>query len=291
MKILDGKALSKAIRGRLKGKALQFQKKYGKRPGLAVLRAGSDPASALYVQKKLQACKGAGFQSFESVYPASVSFERLKKDIQTLNQSPEAHAVLVQLPLPQSLDKEKVLSLIRPDKDPDGLTVENRGLLWSGRPRVIPCTALAVLRLLQHGEIPLAGKKAVTAGRSQITGLPVAACLLQNQATVTVCHSRTPPALLHKLTKEADIVIAAAGKRGLFSKKDFKKGAAVIDVGIHREGKRLTGDVSPDGLESRLSALSPVPGGVGPMTIAMLLENTLSLAESLEAGKGAAENG
>ena len=284
MIVLDGKSLGKKLRERLKKKVFKFQAEYGKKPGLAVLRVGDDKSSLIYVERKIKACKEAGFKSHELTYPHSVSFKNLAKDIKELNRAPEIHGILIQLPLPPHLKKEELLSLIKPEKDPDGLTLQNRGLLWSGRPKVIPCTALGIIKLLKHYLIPLIGKRAVVVGRSQIVGLPTVACLLQESATVTVCHSRTQH--LGKITAQADIVVVAAGKQEFLSKKDFKKGAVVVDVGIHRmseNGKTaLKGDVKPKDLENWLSALSPVPGGVGPMTIAMLLENTFSLAESTE---------
>lgn len=284
MIVLDGKSLGEKIRERLKKKVFDFQAAYKKKPGLSVLRVGDNKASLIYVGRKMKACEEAGFLSRELTYPQSVSFQSLASDIQALNRDSEVHGILIQLPLPSHLDKEELLSLVEPEKDPDGLTIQNRGLLWAGRPRVIPCTALGIIKLLKHYSIPLMGKRAVVVGRSQIVGLPTAASLLQEAATVTVCHSRTQ--CLSEITVEADIVVVAVGKPGLLSKKDFKKGAVVVDVGIHRveESGRgiLKGDVNPKDLENWLSAFSPVPGGVGPMTIAMLLENTFSLAESAE---------
>lgn len=284
MIVLDGKTLSLSLREKLKTKVLGFQREYGKIPGLAVILTGHNEASHIYVKRKITACREAGFQTYKYEYPEKVSREELIKKIRELNNTKKVHGILIQLPLPDHLNEEKILSLIKPEKDPDGLTPENRGLLWSGRPRIVPCTAFGVITLLNHYNIPLAGKKAVVIGRSQIVGLPTAAQLLQHQATVTICHSRTQN--LSHITAQGDIVVVSAGKKELLSKKDFKKGAVVVDVGIHREiktGKNfLTGDVNTEGLEDHLKALSPVPGGVGPMTVAMLLENTFLLAESQE---------
>ena len=287
MLILDGKSLSLSLREKLKKKTLDFRAKYGKVPGLAVLQAGDNEASHIYVDRKIKACKEAGFQSYRFKYHQNTSLKDMKAKILVLNKDPEIHGILIQLPLPEHLNKDRVLSLIKPEKDPDGLTMENQGLFWSGRPRVVPCTAFGIIRLLKHYNAPIAGKKAVVVGRSQIVGLPTAACLLQNQATVTICHSQTRN--LSQFTISADIVVACTGKKELLSKQDFKKGAVVIDVGIHREPHQkkilLKGDVKKEGLDTHLKAFSPVPGGVGPMTIAMLLENTFSLAESLEKKK------
>ena len=265
-------------------KVFKFEAEYRKKPGLAVLRVGNDKASIVYVGRKIKACEKVGFKSYEFTYPHSVSFESLTKDIQNLNRDPEIHGILIQLPLPSHLKREQVLSLIKPEKDPDGLTVKNKGLFWAGKSGVVPCTALGIISLLKHYHIPLSGKRAVVVGRSQIVGLPTMACLLREEATVTVCHSRTQ--CLSDITTQADIVVVAAGKKEFLSKKDFKKGAVVVDVGIHRvveNGKTtLKGDVDTKGLKDWLSALSPVPGGVGPMTIAMLLENTFLLAKNVE---------
>ena len=287
MLILDGKTLTLLLREKLKKRTKAFQRKYGKAPGLAVVLVGDDEASHIYVSRKIKACQQTGFKSYKFKYPRLTSLKELKRQILLLNKDPLVHGILIQLPLPNSLNRDEILSLINPEKDPDGLTMENKGLFWAGRPRVIPCTALGTIALLKHYNIPISGKKAVVVGRSQIVGLPTAGCLLQHQATVTICHSRTQN--LSQLTASADIVIASAGKKELLSKKDFKKGAVVVDVGIHRESKNgkssLKGDVNTRGLKDHLNALSPVPGGVGPMTIAMLLENTFLLAERLEKKK------
>lgn len=284
MIILNGKSLGEKLRERLKKRVFEFQTAYRKKPGLAVLRVGDNKASLIYVGRKIKASEEVGFVSRELTYPHSVSARRMAKDIQELNKDSQIHGILIQLPLPSHLDKEELLSLVEPEKDPDGLTIQNRGLLWAGRPQVVPCTALGIIKLLKHYFIPLMGKRAVVIGRSQIVGLPAAACLLREAATVTVCHSHTQR--LSEITAAADIVVVAAGKQELLSKKDFKKGAVVVDVGIHRikENGRdiLKGDVNPEGMENWLSAFSPVPGGVGPMTIAMLLENTFFLAENAE---------
>ena len=278
MKLLDGKLLSQKIFQQMTIEVQGFKKKLFLTPGLAAVLIGDHPASEVYVQHKLRACRQVGFHSILKQLPKSISKSDLKEQIKELNTDKKIHGVLVQLPLPSTLKEEVVLSWIDPEKDVDGLTLENKALLWAGAPRVVPCTPQGVIALLKHYEIPIQGKQAVVVGRSQIVGLPLFQQLLSHQATVTVCHSQTKN--LSKFCREADIVIACAGKKGLLGKEDFKKGAAVVDVGIHREGKKLFGDVRPEGLENHLSALTPVPGGVGPMTIAMLLKNCLHLTWS-----------
>lgn len=273
MKLLDGKLLSQKIFQEIAGelKGLSFV------PGLSVILVGDDPASAIYVRNKIKACEKLGFYSLLKKQPANVSQADLKKLIQNLNTNEKIHGILVQLPLPSSLNKEDVLSYIEPQKDVDSLTLENKALLWSNQPRVIPCTPQGIMTLLKHYEVPIKGKKALVVGRSQIVGLPMFQQLLSHQATVTVAHSQTKN--LSELSRQADIVVVCAGKKGLLAKEDFKKGAVVVDVGIHRSEKGLSGDVKTEGLENHLSAFSPVPGGVGPMTIAMLLKNCFHLAK------------
>ncbi len=278
---LDGKLLSHSLIENLKSRVLNFQKKYSTVPGLAVVLVGDDSASRVYVRQKLKQCSNVGFHSVLKEFPSDVRAHDLKKQIKEFNEDPKFHGILVQLPLPSSLKEEEVLSWLDPKKDVDGLTLENKALLWSNRPRVIPCTPLGIIRLLKHYKISIEGQKALVVGRSQIVGLPMAQQLLFHQATVTICHSKTKN--LKQECSQADIVIACAGKKALLNKDYFKKDAVVVDVGIHRVVKNsktyLVGDVQPDGLENHLKALSPVPGGVGPMTIAMLLENTLHLSE------------
>ena len=277
MILLDGKQLSQKIRQGLALSAQKLSKRKGLAPGLSILLVGDDKASEVYVKAKIKACQEAGFHSVLKKYPARAAKEDLKRAIQAWNRDPSIHGILVQLPLPQAFDTEEVLSWLDPKKDPDGLTMENKALFWSGRPRVIPCTPKGIVRLLDHYKISLKGKRAVVVGRSQIVGLPLFQLFLSRGATVTVCHSQTLG--LSDICRSADIVAVAVGRLGLLGKEDFKPSAVVIDVGIHRKGKKLFGDVRKEGLEPVLSALSPVPGGVGPMTIAMLLENTFELAK------------
>jgi len=275
MKLLDGKFLSQKIFQTMATEVQDLKNKHSLAPGLAAVLIGDHLASEVYVQHKLRACQRVGFHSVLKQLPKSVSKLDLKKQIEKLNTDRGIHGILVQLPLPSSLKEAEVLSWIDPKKDVDGLTLDNKALLWSGSPRVIPCTPQGVITLLKHYEIPIQGKLAVVIGRSQIVGLPLFQQFLAHQATVTVCHSQTKK--LSRFCREADIVAACAGQKGLLGKEDFKKGAVVVDVGIHREGKKLFGDVRAEGLEDHLSAFTPVPGGVGPMTIAMLLKNCLHL--------------
>ena len=282
MKLLDGKSLSLSLREVLRSKVLDLKKNSKIIPGLAVLLVGEDPASQVYVKQKLKACVEAGFNSWKYEFPHDVSFSDLKKKIDELNKDSKVHGILVQLPLPPSLNERDVLSLLDSKKDPDGLTLGNKGKFWSFEPRVIPCTPKGIVALLKHYDIALKSQGVVIVGRSQIVGLPLVQQFLENNSTVTICHSFTKDLAL--FTKEADIVVVCAGRKGLLGKNDFKKGATVVDVGIHRIQKgdcvHLLGDVRTEGLEDWLFALSPVPGGVGPMTIAMLLENTFELAQN-----------
>lgn len=276
MKILEGKSPASHEMARLKPEVERIKKACGFPPGLAVILAGDDPASRIYVGRKIKACQKAGLRSWKKEYLPSVTLPELKKQIQEFNENPEIHGILVQLPLPSSLDSEGILSCVSPHKDPDGLTLKNRGLFWTGTPRVIPCTPLGIIKMLKFYEIPIEGQAAVVVGRSQIVGLPMAGQLLSHNATVTLCHSHTED--LREHTSQADIVVVCAGQKGLLGREDFKKGAVVVDVGIHRGEQGLEGDVRKEGLENWLSAVTPVPGGVGPMTIAMLVANTVHLA-------------
>jgi len=272
---IGGKEVSAAIREKIKHEVSQLDLT----PGLGVVLVGDDPASQVYVRNKFKACEAVGMQSFETKLPADVSKQELKKAIEDLNQNPEVHGFLVQLPLPKGFDTDEVLSWVDPKKDADGLTIENIGLFHAGQPRSIPCTPHGVMKMLEHYDIATEGKTAVVIGRSQIVGWPMARLLMDANATVTVCHSRTQD--LKAYTRNADIVVVAAGKPEFVNASFFKKGATVIDVGIHRTDDRgLVGDVQPAGCEDYLHGLSPVPGGVGPMTITMLLENSLRLAQS-----------
>ena len=282
MQILDGKAVAEARRQMIKARVDQFRQSRGRAPGLAVILVGEDPASQVYVGNKLKACKEVGITSFEHKLAAATSAAQLKAVIQTLNENPVVDGILLQLPLPTPLDAEQAIAWIDPSKDADCLTTANAGRLWMGKALTTPCTPWGAMVILEHYGLEVAGKEAVVVGRSSIVGKPMAHLLTQADATVTVCHSRTKDLRAHTL--RADLVVVAAGKPELLGKGDFKKGAVVIDVGIHRKevnGKsRLCGDVRLKELEGVIAAGTPVPGGVGPMTITMLMENTLRLAEA-----------
>lgn len=278
MLILDGKAVAKARREILKQKIAQLPSK----PGLAVVLVGDDKASQVYVGGKIKACQELGIESFEVLLPADTSESELKHQIDRLNHDKNVHGMIVQLPLPEHLDSLKAIGWVSPHKDADCLTMENLGALWMGRPRTMPCTPSGVMAILQHYKIDVAGMNAVVVGRSNIVGKPMAHLLSQANATVTICHSKTKN--LREHLRRADIAVIAAGQPEFLGAEDFSKDAIVIDVGIHRRpaaspgGKdRLCGDVRFQELQVR--AATPVPGGVGPMTITMLMENTVRLYE------------
>ena len=281
MQILDGKAVAAEKRREIAENIEEFIHSRQRAPGLAVVLVGEDPASEVYVRNKIKACEQVGVLSFMHRLPEQTSPEELETLIIRLNQDDQVDGILVQLPLPKQLNEHEVLSWIDPQKDPDGLTTENLGLMLSGKARIYSCTPNGVMEILKHYDISIEGKLAVVVGRSNIVGKPMALLLQNANATVTVCHSRTPDISLH--TRQADIVVVAVGKKALLGKSDFKQGAVVVDVGMHREvidGKtKLCGDVRFEELDGWVSAATPVPGGVGPMTITMLLHNTLQLAK------------
>lgn len=275
-KILDGKETARKIREELKARCAVLKEK-GVVPGLAVVLVGNDPASAIYVGQKEKACAEVGFKSFRHELPADTAEPELFGLIDRLNGDPSVHGILVQLPLPKGLSADRTIGRIDPGKDVDGFHPLNAGLLACGLPGVVPCTPKGVMRLLRDHGIPLEGKKAVVVGRSNIVGKPMAQLLLAANMTVTVCHSRTPD--LAAETLQADVLVVAAGKPGIVDGSMVKEGAVVVDVGIHRTPEGIVGDVKFDEAAERASWITPVPGGVGPLTIAMLLENTLELAE------------
>lgn len=278
---LDGVQVAKHRQALLIQDVAAFKAQSGVIPSLAVILVGHDPASQIYVRNKVKACEAAGIRSLRFDLPADIAESDLLQKIADLNRDQSVHGILVQLPLPKSIDESRILEAISPRKDPDGLTYENLGLLWGGRARVAPCTPAGVMEILEHYRIPLEGRRAVVVGRSNIVGKPMAQLLLQANATVTICHSRTVDLQAH--TREADVVVVAAGRARFLGKDAFGKNAVVIDVGIHRptsgpwQGK-VCGDVRFEELDGWVSAATPVPGGVGPMTIQMLMENTLRLA-------------
>jgi methylenetetrahydrofolate dehydrogenase (NADP+)/methenyltetrahydrofolate cyclohydrolase len=275
-KILDGKTLAATTRAALKLKVDALVQR-GVRPGLAVIIAGDDPASKVYVRNKTSACAEIGVRSQQIDLPASVTQEELIARVRQLNADPAVHGILVQLPLPKHIDSARVLETIAPAKDVDGFHEANLGALMAGRPGVVPCTPLGCMRLIELAGVPLAGANAVVLGRSNIVGKPVAQLLLQKDATVTICHSKSKD--LAGICRGADILVAAVGRAKLVTAAMVKPGACVIDVGINRlpDGK-LAGDVDYDSVKQVAGWITPVPGGVGPMTIAMLLENCLSAA-------------
>ncbi|MCS7100450.1 MAG: bifunctional methylenetetrahydrofolate dehydrogenase/methenyltetrahydrofolate cyclohydrolase FolD [Burkholderiaceae bacterium] len=285
-RIIDGKAVAAQVRGELAARIAALAAR-GVTPGLAVLLVGDDPASALYVRNKIKACEETGIRSFFAHLPASVAQDELLARIRAWNADAGVHGILVQLPLPAPFDAQRLVEAIDPHKDVDGLHPENAGLLLLGRPRLPSCTPAGVMRMLEAAGCAPAGRHAVVIGRSSMVGRPMALLLLAADATVTLCHSRTRD--LPALTRQADILIAAAGRRALVTADMVKPGAVVIDVGIHRtpEG-RIVGDVDFEPVRQVAGAISPVPGGVGPMTIAMLLTNTVRAAEMIA---GAARGG
>jgi methylenetetrahydrofolate dehydrogenase (NADP+)/methenyltetrahydrofolate cyclohydrolase len=276
-KIIDGKALAAQVRAEVKSKVAALAQR-GIRPGLAVVLAGDDPASKVYVRNKTRACEEVGLRSQQIDYPATVTQEELMACIRKLNADPAVHGILVQLPLPKHIDAARVLQAVSPEKDADGFHTESMGALVAGAPRFVPCTPAGVMRMLEHAQVPLAGRRAVVVGRSNIVGKPVALLLLQRDATVTICHSKTRD--LEALAAQADILVAAIGRPKLVTARMVKPGACVIDVGINRmpDGS-LAGDVDYDAVKDVAGWITPVPGGVGPMTIAMLLENCLLAAQ------------
>ncbi len=276
--IIDGKALAQTIREGIAEEVRLLEKDRGIKPGLAAILVGDDPASAVYVKNKKIACEKAGLYPEEHRLPASTTQEALLKLIQQLNVDPRIHGILVQLPLPPGIDSQAILQAVTPEKDVDGFHPVNVGRLVGGDPVFIPCTPKGVIQMIDSTGQDIAGKRAVVIGRSNIVGKPVAMLLLHRHATVTICHSRTKD--LPSVAREADILIAAIGKPLFVTADMVKKGAVVIDVGINRlaDGK-LVGDVDFDRVKDRAGWITPVPGGVGPMTIAMLLQNTLESAK------------
>jgi methylenetetrahydrofolate dehydrogenase (NADP+)/methenyltetrahydrofolate cyclohydrolase len=277
--IIDGKAVAASIRQELK-EQVNRMKERGVHPGLAVILVGNDPASETYVRGKVRACGEVGIHSELIRLPETVSEEELLEHVHRLNEDARIHGILVQLPLPKHISEEKVIDAIVPEKDVDGFHPISVGNLVIGKPGFLPCTPHGIMELLRRYEIPLAGKHAVVIGRSNIVGKPVSLLLQRENATVTMCHSKTVD--LPSVARQADILIAAVGKPRLVTREFVKPGAVVIDVGINRtpEGK-LVGDVHFEEVREVASYITPVPGGVGPMTIAMLLVNTVQSARRL----------
>jgi methylenetetrahydrofolate dehydrogenase (NADP+)/methenyltetrahydrofolate cyclohydrolase len=275
-KILDGRAIGAALREELAAEIAGRVAMGAAPPGLATILVGDDPASHVYVGSKHRACGEVGIESFDERLPADVSGEELEATIRGLNEDDRVDGILLQLPLPNGLDSARFVGLIDPAKDVDGLTSANVGCLWQGRPGLSPCTPRGVIEILDRGGVEIEGRNAVIVGRSPLVGKPLAAMLLARNATVTVCHSRTVD--LQGACRSADILIAAAGVPMMLRRDHVKPGATVIDVGINRTEDGLVGDVDFDSAVSVAGAITPVPGGVGPMTIACLLANTVQAA-------------
>lgn len=294
--IIDGKAMAAQIREEVAQEVKDMVDEGLPRPGLATVLVGEDPASQVYVRSKQRACEKAGIESFGHKLPETVSQQELEKLVKDLNANPDVNGILVQLPLPDGLDEERVLQAISLEKDVDGFHPVNIGrLAQKGRePAFVPCTPKGIIEMLKRTEVPLEGANAVVLGRSNIVGMPVALLLVGENATVTICHSRTRD--LPAVTRQADVLIAAVGRAEMVKKDWVKPGAVVIDVGVNRvdddtteKGYRLAGDVDFDEVKEVAGAITPVPGGVGPMTIAMLLSNTVRAArlaqrEAVKAG-------
>ena len=277
--LIDGKAIAAEITEEMRLRAQALREK-GIVPCLAVILAGNDPASEIYVRNKRRACKRAGIESRMIRLDQSVSREEILREIHALNQDPAVHAVLVQLPLPGHLDETEILSAVLPEKDADGFHPLNAGRLLTGEKGVLPCTPAGCMELLRRTGVPLSGAEAVVIGRSNIVGKPMSLLLLRENCTVTLCHSRTKNLAEH--VRQADVVICAVGRPGLVTGEMIKPGATVIDVGINRLADgRVVGEADFESVSAVAGAITPVPGGVGPMTIAMLMKNAILAAERL----------
>ena len=280
-KIIDGKLVSEKIRNVIKEKAKRIHEEFSRVPGLAAVLVGEDPASQIYVRNKRRSCEDVGIYSEEHKLSESTTQGELLSLIDKLNKDNKINGILVQLPLPSHINESIVLNSVSPEKDVDGFHPINAGYLFEGQPKFIPCTPHGIIKMLDFYNVEIEGKNAVVLGRSNIVGKPAAILLLQKNATVTICHSRTRN--LNEILKNADIIVAAIGKAHFVKKEMVKEGATIIDVGINRlENGKLAGDVDFDGVKEVCGLITPVPGGVGPMTITMLLWNTLkSLEESI----------
>ncbi|CAA6805848.1 MAG: Methylenetetrahydrofolate dehydrogenase (NADP+) (EC / Methenyltetrahydrofolate cyclohydrolase (EC [uncultured Sulfurovum sp.] len=279
MQLIDGKSLSKKVQDYVKSEVEVLKKDQGMVPGLAVVIVGDDPASHAYVSMKEKACKNVGFYSIAHKMPETITQEEIIQIITMMNNNPHIHGILVQLPLPSQIDTDKILEVIDPSKDVDGFHAYNVGRMVSNLPSFVACTPLGVMKMFEEYEINLEGQDVVVVGASNIVGKPMASLLLNKNATVTVTHIYTKDLKAHTL--KADIVIVGVGVPGLIKEDMVKEGAIVIDIGINRlDDGRLVGDVDYDAVAPKCSYITPVPGGVGPMTIAMLLQNTLISAKA-----------
>jgi len=279
MSIIDGKMVASQIKENIIAEIKSLKQKTGKIPGLAVVLVGDDPASAVYVRNKNKTCKNMGFQSFENILPGGTKESTLLGLIDELNKDKRVNGILVQLPLPSHISSQKILEAINPTKDVDGFHLENIGRLVTGNATFKPCTPEGIIRLLDYYKVKIEGKNAVVLGRSNIVGKPISLLLLERNATVTICHSRTEN--LSAITQSADILIAAIGKPNFVTEGMVKDDAVVIDVGINRVDDKLIGDVDYQSVSKKVSLITPVPGGVGPMTIAILMANTLQAFKNL----------
>ena len=276
-KIIDGKRISKEIKEEIRDKVSKLNRE-GKEVALAVILVGENPASQVYVRNKQKACEFTGIKSLSYNLPEDTSEEELLDLIEELNHRDDVNGILVQLPLPKQINEERILDRIDPKKDVDGFHPVSVGNLSIGRPGYVSCTAAGIIELLKRSDIPMDGKNVVIVGRSNIVGKPMAILMLRENATVTICHSHTKN--MREITSQADILVAAIGKPKFFKKEDVKEGAVVIDVGMDRdENNKLCGDVDFDDVYDKVSHITPVPGGVGPMTIAMLMSNVLHSLE------------
>ncbi|MAZ44015.1 MAG: bifunctional methylenetetrahydrofolate dehydrogenase/methenyltetrahydrofolate cyclohydrolase FolD [Legionellales bacterium] len=280
-KIIDGKTVASELKSKVADQVSARIANNQSVPGLAVIQVGDNPASSVYVNKKLQACEKVGFHSVSQILPENTTTETLIEQIERLNHQSNIHGILVQLPLPEHIDTHAIIDAISPHKDVDGFHPYNLGRLLQRRPLLRPCTPKGIVTLLNHYKIPIAGKNALIVGASNIVGRPMGMELLLAKATPTIAHRFTEG--LETLVSKADILIVAVGKRGVVQSQWIKPGAVVIDVGIHRlESKKLAGDLDYETAVKKASAITPVPGGVGPMTVATLLENTLQACQMLD---------
>lgn len=277
-RVIDGKSVAAELRAKVAARVAEFEQQHGRVPSLTTILVGDDPASNVYVNNKHKACAEVGIDSADERLPADTSVEYLADLIQELNDRDDVDGILLQLPLPAGLDDDALSELIAPAKDVDGLTTLNAGRVVQGRDALVPCTPSGVMILLEHAGVKLSGAEAVVVGRSNLVGRPVASLLLAKNATVTTCHSRTRD--LGEVTRRADVLIACVGSPRLIDGSMVKPGAIVIDVGTTRTEDGLSGDVDFDSVQGVAGAITPVPGGVGPMTIACLLENTVKAAEA-----------
>ncbi len=275
---MDGKALSQKVRAQLKLKVDEYKAKYSRVPGLAVILVGEDPASQVYVRMKNKNCEEAGYKSIVNRMPDTTTTEELLAVVEQYNNDDTINGILVQLPLPKQIDEHKVLYSIKPEKDVDGFHPFNVGLMNIGEETLYPCTPYGCMKFLEEYGIDTTGKNAVVIGRSNIVGKPMASLLLKANCTVTVCHSKTKN--MAEICRQADILVAAIGKPEFVTADFVKEGAVILDVGINRVDDKLVGDVAYEEVSKKASCITPVPGGVGPMTIAMLLANTMKAFEA-----------